>query len=226
VVGLGERSWAERVAVYAMDLAPLPDGVPFAVAATLSVVGLTALRTLRAAGALLGRRVLITAATGGVGRYAVQLAHRAGAHITVAMRHPEAGGGLFSLGADAAVPITALGGPYDLVLESLGGDILAAALGAVAPDGTVVSFGNGTRRPTTVDISNFYQKHNARLVAFNIFGSGHPYGPDLGYLAALIGEGALQPPAISYEGGWRQAGDALAAIHAGAVAGKAVLTVS
>jgi NADPH2:quinone reductase len=225
VVGLGAGTWAERIAVDAADLAPLPDAVSFAAAATLSVVGLTALRTLGAGGALLGKRVLITAATGGVGRYLVQLAHHAGAHVTAAGRRPEAIAGLRALGADTGVAMDALGGLYDLVLESLGGAVLAAALGAVAPGGTVVSFGNGTRQPATVDVTGFYLKHGARLVAFVIQDSGHPYGPDLGYLAALLGAGILTPPPSGYEGGWRQAGDVLAALRAGEIAGKAVLTV-
>jgi NADPH:quinone reductase-like Zn-dependent oxidoreductase len=190
------------------------------------VVGFTALRTLRVGGALLGRHVLITAATGGVGGYAIQLARRAGAQVTGAVRRPEASDRLCALGADAAVPVTALGGPYDLVLESLGGAVLAAALGAVSPGGTVVSFGNGTRQPATVDVTSFYLKHGARLVGFVIQMSGHPYGPDLGYLASMMGAGLLVPPPTGHEGGWRQAGEVLAALRAGEIAGKAVLSVA
>ena len=55
-------------------VAALPDDVAFADAAALPVAGLTALRALREGGDLLGRRVLITGATGGVGSFAVQLA--------------------------------------------------------------------------------------------------------------------------------------------------------
>ena len=58
-------------------LAPIPDGVSDAQAATLPTAGMTALRALEVAGLLLGKRVLITGATGGVGRMAVQLAPRA-----------------------------------------------------------------------------------------------------------------------------------------------------
>jgi NADPH:quinone reductase len=225
VVGLGDSSWAERVAVHAADLAVLPDDVGFAAAATLSVVGLTALRTLRLGGALLGRRVLITAPTGGVGSYAAQLARLAGANVTGAARRPEAAVSLRALGVDTVVPADALAGPYDLVLESLGGAMLAAALAAVAPGGTVVSFGNSTRQPTTFDSTRLYLKHGARLVAFVIQESGHPYGPDLGYLADLLGRDALTPAAIGVEESWRQAEGVLAASRAGRIRGKAVLHV-
>src|SRR5438874_13677483 len=59
--------WAQRVAAPTARMAALPDNVSFASAATLPVAGLTALRTVRLGGALLGRRALITGAAGGVG---------------------------------------------------------------------------------------------------------------------------------------------------------------
>jgi NADPH:quinone reductase len=72
VVALVEDSgWAERVAVPNRRMAVLPDEVSFPEAATLPVAGLTALRTLRH-GALVGRRMLISGAAGGVGTLAVQ----------------------------------------------------------------------------------------------------------------------------------------------------------
>ena len=72
-------SWAQRVAVPAGWVAALPDTVTFARAAALPTAGLTALRTLRLGPALLGRRVLVTGASGGVGRFAVQIARLGGA---------------------------------------------------------------------------------------------------------------------------------------------------
>src|SRR3972149_4428036 len=71
VVGLlPEGAWAERVAVPTHALAELPDKVTFAQAATFPVAGLTALHALAPGGLLLGRRVLVTGATGGVGGFA------------------------------------------------------------------------------------------------------------------------------------------------------------
>src|SRR5262245_15527349 len=84
VVGLlSEGAWAERVAVPVHALAELPDKVTLAQAATFPVAGLTALYALgKSGGSLVGRRVLVTGATGGVGDFAVQLARLAGAHVT------------------------------------------------------------------------------------------------------------------------------------------------
>ena len=83
VVGIRRGgSWAEQVAVHEGWIAELPDGVSFAQGATLPTAGLAALRMLRMGPSILGRRVLVTGATGGVGRFAIQLAHLGGAEVT------------------------------------------------------------------------------------------------------------------------------------------------
>src|SRR5260370_36979022 len=97
-------------------MAVLPDNVSFASAATLPVAGLTALRTLRQGGSLLGQRVLITGAAGGVGRFAVQLAALAGAEVTGGVSHPDREIGLSERGATALVPtIHEAEGVFDLI---------------------------------------------------------------------------------------------------------------
>src|SRR5436853_2391354 len=79
VVGLlPSGAWAERVNCRSHAVAALPDGVSDAEAATLPVAGLTALHALRQGGLLLGRKVLIDGASGGVGHLASQLAAAAG----------------------------------------------------------------------------------------------------------------------------------------------------
>ncbi|TIW06221.1 MAG: oxidoreductase, partial [Mesorhizobium sp.] len=70
------------VAVPTDRLAVLPDGVGFGSAATLPVAGTTALRTLRHGGDLAGQRVLITGASGAVGRFQIQIAREQGASVT------------------------------------------------------------------------------------------------------------------------------------------------
>ncbi|MEU0456527.1 alcohol dehydrogenase catalytic domain-containing protein, partial [Streptomyces sp. NPDC006129] len=70
VVALTAGAFAERVAIGAGALAEVPAGLEMAKAAALPVAGVAALRSLRAAGLGPGRRVLVTGASGGVGRYA------------------------------------------------------------------------------------------------------------------------------------------------------------
>src|SRR5579859_1640122 len=146
VVGLVDQAgWAERVGVPAARCAVLPDSVSFAHAATLPVAGLTALRALRLGGTLLGRTVLVTGATGGVGHLAVQLAAHAGARVTGTSRRPEGGKSLLNAGdVEMSTSIETLTGPYDLILESVGGASLTAALRLVGRDGTVAVFGNSS----------------------------------------------------------------------------------
>ena len=117
-----ELGWAQRVAVPSHRMAVLPDNVSFTQAATLPVAGLTALRTLRHGAPLLGKRVLITGAAGGVGTLAVQLAARSGARVTAVVGRIERAAGLRELGAlDVIDGIDRAQGRFALVLESAGG---------------------------------------------------------------------------------------------------------
>src|SRR5258705_2404897 len=100
VVALCDQAgWAERAAVPSHRLALLADNVSFSAAASLPVAGLTALRTLRHGAPLLGKRVLITGAAGGVGNLAVQLAARSGARVTAIVGNRQRGDVLDGLGA-------------------------------------------------------------------------------------------------------------------------------
>ncbi len=229
VVGLADAGgWAELAPVPTAVLAALPDDVSFEDAATLPVAGITAIRALEVGGALLGRRVLITGAAGGVGRLAIQLAHRAGAHVTGVVRNEERGKGLRELGADEL--ITALepdGENFDLLLESVGGASLGAALTRVGPGGTVVAFGASSPDPTTFDVSRFYNRGAPRLYGLRVFDElrrTHSGVRDLELLLAELAAGRLDPQ-IDLRLSWEQADEAIAALLDRRVAGKAVLTV-
>src|SRR5205814_8397579 len=100
VVALANNGgWAQRAAVPAPRMAALPDNVRFEEAAALPVAGLTALRALRHGAPLLGKRVLITGAAGGVGHMAVQIAARSGARVSAIVGRPERAHVVDGLGA-------------------------------------------------------------------------------------------------------------------------------
>ena len=202
---MDEAGWAERAAVPTQRLAVLPEEVSFAQAATLPVAGLTAVRTLRFGAPLLGRRVLVTGATGGVGHLAVQLAARSGARVTAVIGSPERGTGLRELGAAEVVQgMESAEGRFALILESAGGASLAAAIRLIAPKGTVVVFGNSSGEPTTLGFADFRGAANARVQSFSYFTS-EPEGrfaDDLALLVALVAEGSLHPQ-IGAERSWR-----------------------
>lgn len=221
-------AWAELVAVPTRTLAPLPDDVSFEDASTLPIAGLTALRCLEIGSPLLGRRVLVTGAAGGVGRFAIQLAHRAGAHVTGVIGSPERGEGLRELGADELVLRIEPDGPhFDLILESVGGSSLAAAFARVATGGTIVSFGNSSNEQTTFDVRPFFLRSRAKLYGFIIFEEvlHTPFAPRaLEYLASLVASGALKTEVSSVRS-WSEAATSLAELRDRKIAGKAVLTV-
>lgn len=225
VVGvLDGGAWAERVAVPEGHLAELPEGCGFEAAAALPVAGLTALRMLRLA-PILGRRVLVTGASGGVGRFAVQLAHRGGAEVTAIAGSAERAAGLNGLGADRVVTsIDELSGRYDLVLESAGGDSLARLATMVDPLGTLVMFGNSSNSLTSFDVRKVYLGGQVKLQSFTCFVTfaGDPPGRDLGYLAGLVAEAALDPQ-VSAVLRWEQAAEGLARLRDRSVPGKLVL---
>ncbi len=233
VVGMLESgAWAELVAVPTRSLAPLPDGVSFAQAATLPVAGLTALYALEQAGGLLGKNVLITGASGGVGLFACRLARISGARVVGVIRQPDRVALVREAGAhEVMVGDGASGagehGPYDLILESLGGDALSSTLTMLATGGTCVSFGVTSGVEATFDVRRFYLTGGATLYGFIIFNEilTRPAGAGLSRLLRLVAEGSLEPR-IELEAPWEEIGDVAVHLTNRHYAGKAVLHVS
>jgi len=229
VVGLlPEGAWAERVAVPTHALAVLPDKVTVSEAATLPVAGLTALHALAKGGSLLARRVLVTAATGGVGDFAVQLARLAGAHVTASARRADQVPALRQLGADEVVvgdeiPPTP---KYDLVIESVGGRTLGTALAALERGGVCVTFGVSAAAEVTFDARQFFVAGRTTLYGFYIFTElgSEPASVGLRRLADLVEAGRLAPH-ISLERPWGEVGQVAQQLLARRFPGKAVLTL-
>lgn len=227
VVGLmNPGAWAQLAAVRADWLAELPDGVAFEQAAALPVAALTALRALEVGGFVLNKRVLVTGASGGVGRFAIQLAKLGGAHVTAVARRQD---GLRDLGADEVAAEIDLGGPeYDVTVDAVGGLVLGAALQRVAVRGTVVSFASTTDDDVSYPARELFARApGARLYGLYLFAElehTRSASSDLRRLADLIAAGRLDPQ-IDHTGSWREAGEAIEALLEGRVRGKAVLTV-
>ncbi len=231
VVGvLRSGAWAELVAVQTSALAVLPDSVSFAQAATLPVAGLTALFAIERGGSLLGRRVLVTGASGGVGTFGVSLAANMGAHVTGLVRQERHAAAVKEAGAHevvSSVEAAAAAGPYDHVLESVGGEVLAMALASLAQGGTVVSFGASGGGEATVDIRRFYGTGRATLYGLSVFTelAREPAGLGLARLAGLVAEGKLKPH-VALEEPWTEIGSVAQRLIDRDYPGKAVLTVS
>jgi NADPH2:quinone reductase len=231
VVGMKPKAggaWAQLAAVRTDHLAELPDGVSFAQAATLPVAGVTALRALEVAGFVLGKRVLVTGASGGVGRFAVQLAARAGAHVTGVSRNEERARGLRELGAQRIVfDLESDEARYDAIVEGVGGATLGLAVQRIAPDGVVVSFASSDAETSFPTRAFFRDAPGATLRGLFVFDElehTRSGSSDLARLAGLVAAGELDGQ-IDLEVSWRDPGPALEALMERRVAGKAVLIV-
>jgi NADPH:quinone reductase len=226
-----QGSWAEYVATRGGLLAEVPDGMTSTQAAALPVAGVTAMVCLEQAGSLVGRRVLITGAAGGVGRFACQLAGIAGAKVFAVSRRQ---GLLRQLREDGIEPSgmyanmaeAKAAGEYDVILDSVGGDTLGVALTALAANGVCVSCGNSSQQPTTFDIRDFYFKSNTRLhgvwLGRELAGDCRPM---LTRLAELVTKGSLRIP-ICGELPWTRVIDAAEQLTQQKVDGKIVLSVA
>jgi NADPH:quinone reductase len=212
-------------AVSTADVGVVPDGVDLVAAAALPGAGVTALQAVRRLGSLLGRRVLVTGASGGVGRYAVQLAALAGATVVAQVGSVQRGAGLPELGAAEVVTELADIEPVHGVLDNVGGPLLATCLGRLAVDGLVLSIGQASGQPTTIDFEAERQRGGHRAVEVFTVGTGYPgFAADIEQLLALVAAGRLDPQ-VGWRGSWDRAGEAAEALRGRRVAGKAVVEI-
>ncbi len=228
VVGLVQAgAWAQLAAVDTSLLAELPQTITYEQAATLPVAGLTALRALEIGGFVLGKRVLVTGASGGVGRFAIQLAKLAGAHVTALARRTD---GLSELGADEVISeLEPEGANYEVIVDAVGGPTLGTALGRVAPGGTVVNFAATSDEPVSYPTrALFGRAPGARLYGLFLFAEiakTASASADLWRLADLVASGHLDPQ-IALSAPWTDAKRAIEALLNRQVNGKAVLNVN
>jgi NADPH:quinone reductase-like Zn-dependent oxidoreductase len=228
VVGLvSGGAWAQFAAVPTNSLATIPEGVPDSQAATLPTAGLTALCSLEAAGLVLGRRVLVTGATGGVGRMAIQLARESGALVTALVRDVAASHeALERLGA--AEVTDELTAEYDVVIDAVGGSTFGSAIEYLRPHGVVVSLATLDAAETiTFRAARFDRAHGARIYTLNLrdeLAAAGRAAAGLQRLCALMAEGKLDGQ-IELESSWREYRMALAALLERRVGGKVVLHV-
>jgi NADPH:quinone reductase len=232
VVGfLPEGAWGERVAVPPHAVAELPASMDFTTAATLPVAGLTAIMALSKGGLLLGKNVLITGASGGVGYVACQLAKAAGANVVAHVRRAQQVSFLRAAGVHEVVegdtPIDAAKyGNYDLILDSVGDQVLPIALNLLAKDGICVTFGSTAGREAMINIGNFYGKGALQLYGFILFHEvrQQPAAIGLKRLVKLVENGQLKPH-IDVEADWSQVGEIAAQLNDRQFVGKAVLHI-
>jgi NADPH2:quinone reductase len=228
IVGLANAgSWAQYAAISTARMAEIPDVVSDAQAATLPTAGMTALRALEVGGLLLAKRVLITGANGGVGRFAIQLARESGGRVTALVRDAGATATVLRrLGATEVVD--RLSDDFDLIVEAVGGITFGHAIEHLAPRGIVVNVGTQTESETvTFRATRFDRSQGARIYTLNLPDelAAHSSGTsDLTRLCALMAEGRLDGQ-VELEVSWHESARALEALMERRIGGKVILRV-
>lgn len=215
------RGYAAYVAAPADQLALKPSGISFEEAAAATLAALTAWQSLVTFGKVKkGEKVLIHAAAGGVGHYAVQLAKYLGAYVigTASAANREF---VLSLGADEFIDYTKEKfeekvKDADLVLDSIPGDHVLRSLDAVRSGGRVISLLTFFEGPIA-------EKARVKDVfAHRLSVSSN--GRDQRQIAGLLEKGALRSY-ISETFSFNEMGKAHEKVATGKTRGKIVVTV-
>jgi NADPH:quinone reductase-like Zn-dependent oxidoreductase len=180
-----EGGAAEYVAVPASDLAAKPVRVDHQGAASLALAGLTAWQALVDHAKLTaGQHVLVHGGAGGVGNYTVQLAAAMGATVTATAAARDAGF-VATLGADevldyAGQPFEDRARDVDVVVDTVGGDILTRSLRVLRPGGTLVGVASAPPQEEA-------DERGVRAIYFVV----EPSGSELAEIARLVDTGLL-----------------------------------
>ncbi|WP_432122041.1 NAD(P)H-quinone oxidoreductase [Streptomyces sp. S1] len=138
--------YAQKVAVPAGQLLPVPKGIGLTEAAGLPEATVTVWSNLvMTAGLKAGETLLVHGGAGGVGTMAIQIAKALGARVVTTVGGPEKAARARELGADVAIDYRtedfAEHGPYDVILDVVGGDYLERNVRSLAADGRLVVIG-------------------------------------------------------------------------------------
>lgn len=219
---LSERhmgTFAERVIVPRRNLVPKPPELSFAQAACMPTAWLTAYRMLfTRAGLQPGATVLVQGAGGGVATALIALARAGGARVWATSRSESKRERALALGADAAFEAGArLPERVDVVAETVGAATWEHSLKSLKPGGTLVISGatSGDAPPASLTRIFFLQ--------LSVIGSTMGTRDELDRLVRLCVERDVRP-VIESETPLEHARDAFAAMAAGDVFGKLVLT--
>jgi NADPH:quinone reductase len=234
---LGIGGYAGYVAAPARNLIPIPDGMDFDEAAAIPLQGLTAYHVLKTSGMLEeGESVLVHAAAGGVGTYAVQMAKLMGASLVIATASTQEKLDLAkNLGADVLIDYTEEDWPdevleatngegVDVILEMVGGDFIQKNLECLAAFGRMVVYGSasGDRGTLTPMDLMLYNQVVAGFYLPRLMTRPELFGPSLEEMLGWLSSGDLQLT-IGARYPLEQAGEAHDALEGRQTTGKIVL---
>jgi NADPH:quinone reductase-like Zn-dependent oxidoreductase len=229
---IARGAFAELAAARDDLLALKPESLSFEEAAAVPMAAMTALQGLRDAGALrIGQRVLVNGAGGGIGTFAVQIAHALGAAEITGVCSAGKADTVLGLGADEVIDyaredFTRRGRRHDLVLDAVGVRGASAMRRALDPRGTLVLAGGGSGRivgPIGVIARAMLQRPftRQRIVSH----VSRPNASDLEYLAGLAEDGRLRA-VIGRTVPFADAPDAIHHVETGHALGKTVVAMT
>lgn len=216
------KAYAEYVAAPAAHLAKMPENITYEEAAATTLAALTAWQVLvHQAGLKNGQRVLIHAAAGGVGHFAVQIAKHFGAEVW-GTASEENKAYLNNLGVDHFIDyktqrITEAVHDMDMVLDPIGGETTAQSLQVLKRGGTLVSIVGGVKE----NLQSLIDEKGVTAKNYLV----HSSGEDMQQLARLLQDGSIQPT-ISHQYTFHQLPKALRQIDTGKTRGKIVVSLA
>ncbi|MFD0493430.1 zinc-binding dehydrogenase [Streptomyces rhizosphaericus] len=170
-----------------------------------------------------GERVLVTGAAGAVGALTVQIAARAGAEVIGVVGRPAKlphvpAPAKALLAADLSAD--AIGGPVDVVVDTVGGPVLRDSLPLVRPRGRVALVGYTAGREFTVDLADFLLA-DVSLLPVNLMTRGKEVAADTQRLLGDLTSGELTLPVERHR--IDGLAEAVARLRSGEAVGKVVL---
>ena len=215
------KAYAEYVAASESQLALIPVNISFQEAAAATLTALTAWQALvHNAKVKAGQKVLVHAASGGVGHFAVQLAKHLGAHVTGSSSEKNKDF-VLSLGADAHIDYRNYDWEnhpeeFDFVLDAIGGDNIDKSILVTKPGGTVISIPTGLNEHVT-------EKAKAKGVN-GYFILVQSNGEDMQQIASLLEDGTLKAH-VSETFAFEEMASAHLQVESGRTVGKVVVLV-
>ncbi len=214
------KAYAEYVAAPDAHLALKPANISHEQAAAATLAALTAYQVL-SRHVKKGDRVLIHAAAGGVGHFAVQIAKILGAEVTGSASEKNIGF-VKSLGADHIIdyqkqPLESVAGDFDFVLDTLSGETLYKSIPAVKKGGTIITLPSAGFDEKMTETG----KQNNIHIAFEMVESN---GKDMRQIADWLASGALKAE-VSQVFPFEKLPEAHASLETGRTRGKIAITL-
>jgi NADPH:quinone reductase-like Zn-dependent oxidoreductase len=215
------RAYAEYVAAPADQLALKPGNINFESAAAATLAALTAWQAFSDHGRLrAGQRVLIHAAAGGVGHFAVQIARHTGAYV-IGTASAENKDFVLGLGANECIDykiqrFEEVVKNIDFVLDTIGGEYIDRSLQVIKKGGTLVSI------PSSAN-AGVQEKAKAKGI-FGLPMMVQSSGEDMQHIAQLLGDGVLRSE-VSKVFSFEQMAEAHLAVETGKTRGKVVVVM-